>query len=480
MFHKIHIHTFQWKKIVFTTVFPMCLTACSLNIPYENQFSDPDAISTPAKARELLATAYMQLPDASFELSILSDDFEPTKLLLKNVSLSNLYKWQPLPIEQLSLSLWQNYYSSVTIANAVLERASLITGLTAKEHSSLQAVITDAKVMKAYCYFNLLRLFAPDYADGTELAGIPLKNKLKLESLPRANLKTCADTIRTLLADAMTTDYSTSGEYWLSSYSVCYLMAELELYTHNYEQAAYYARKVIENQGGYDVLEEKAYQSLWSDAPCAERIFSWFTQKYYYTDINMNKEQGDYVRVNTSLLDLYVSEDIRRNVTAFPFRLEDKTLSDEEATVLCFGKYNRENKEKRNFQTVNRYRVSGACFILAEAYCRKGNEAKSIEVMNQYLSRRKAPLLPLTELTGEKLLKVILQEKWKEFVGEGERYYDLKRLRKTILSDWNKTKTMTVKGIKPDDYRWNFPIPKEEYLYNEQMTQNEGWSQIDR
>ena len=29
-------------------------TSCSLDIPYENQFSDPDAVTTPAAARELL------------------------------------------------------------------------------------------------------------------------------------------------------------------------------------------------------------------------------------------------------------------------------------------------------------------------------------------------------------------------------------------------------------------------------------------
>jgi hypothetical protein len=29
--------------------------------------------------------------------------------------------------------------------------------------------------------------------------------------------------------------------------------------------------------------------------------------------------------------------------------------------------------------------------------------------------------------------------------------------------------------IKVDDYRWCFPIPRSEYKYNENITQNEGW-----
>ena len=64
--------------------------SCSLDIPYENQFSDPDAVTTPAAARELLASAYSELPTPEFNLSVLGDDFEPTYLIARNSSLSNL------------------------------------------------------------------------------------------------------------------------------------------------------------------------------------------------------------------------------------------------------------------------------------------------------------------------------------------------------------------------------------------------------
>ena len=101
------------------------------------------------------------------------------------------------------------------------------------------------------------------------------------------------------------------------------------------------------------------------------------------------------------------------------------------------------------------------------------------EVINNYLAQREAPLLD-TSLSGAPLLKAILQEKWKEFAGEGERYFDLKRYRKSLLSDWNLSATMKNKPIKPDDYRWLFPIPKGEYLYNENISQNAGWTKIEK
>lgn len=448
--------------------------SCSLDIPYENQFSDPDAVSTPEKARELLATAYALLPDASFELSMLSDDFEPTELLSKNVGLKELYEWAPLPVEHLALSLWQGYYAAVGGANAVLERVRLLSGHTPGEKEVITGIIAEAHVLKAYSFFNLLRLFAPDYSDGNEREGIPLKSKLEQESLPRATVKVCADTIRTLLMQALASNYESRNEYWFSPRSAYYILAELELYTSNFDKAAAYALEVIRRQGGYGVLDKETYRKLWGDSECRERIFSWFNPNPYYRDINMTRGLGDYVRVNPSLSSLYDEGDVRKEASVFscPF------VSNKKNAELCFGKYNKENKEGRVFHTVCRQRVSGACFILAEAYCRMGKafEPKAVEVMNEYLKRRTAALLP--ETGGELLLQSILQEKRKEFVGEGERYFDLKRLRKNLMSGWNKSGTMTLKKIGTDDYRWNFPIPSKEYLYNRNMNQNEGWSEI--
>ena len=95
--------------------------------------------------------------------------------------------------------------------------------------------------------------------------------------------------------------------------------------------------------------------------------------------------------------------------------------------------------------------------------------------MNRYLAQRGAPLLD-EGVSGEALLRAILDEKHKEFVGEGVRYFDLKRCRKEVLNGWDKA---VGRNIANDDYRWTFPIPKEEYLYNNYMEQNEGWTKIE-
>ena len=126
-------------------------SACTLDIPYENQLSDPSAITSVTTARELLASAYDRLPNPEFELSVLSDDFETTSLISRNSDLGNLYKWQTLPMTNLALTLWQGYYESIAIAHAVLERTAELSPQNESEQANLADVTAEDKTMKSYC-----------------------------------------------------------------------------------------------------------------------------------------------------------------------------------------------------------------------------------------------------------------------------------------------------------------------------------------
>ena len=68
----------------------LLLSGC-LNIKLEDQYADPDAITTTDTARELLASAYNSLPRYQMELSILGDDFVTTNLTGKYVDILITY-----------------------------------------------------------------------------------------------------------------------------------------------------------------------------------------------------------------------------------------------------------------------------------------------------------------------------------------------------------------------------------------------------
>lgn len=134
-----------------------------------------DAITTVTAARELLASAYDAIPKPEFSLSVLSDDFQPTFLINLNADLNNLYKWHPKPMEDLSNSLWEKYYSAIAIANTVLERIHYVSPISDSDKQELQCIVSEAKTLKAYCYFNLLRLL-PHLSGRSRKDGIILKS----------------------------------------------------------------------------------------------------------------------------------------------------------------------------------------------------------------------------------------------------------------------------------------------------------------
>lgn len=193
------------KKIISYLAAPLLLTGCSLDIPYDNQFTDPDAIATPENGRELIASGYSSLPATGFDLAVLSDDFIPTYWASRNPSLSNQYNWQPSALHDLSIYAWPQYYSVISTANALLERLPGITAATDADRREVADLTAEAYTLKAYCYFQLLRLFAADPADGLDNEGIVIKNSLTMDNLPRATVGATIDEIRRLLEEAIAT-----------------------------------------------------------------------------------------------------------------------------------------------------------------------------------------------------------------------------------------------------------------------------------
>jgi hypothetical protein len=75
------------------------------------------------------------------------------------------------------------------------------------------------------------------------------------------------------------------------------------------------------------------------------------------------------------------------------------------------------------------------------------------------------------------LLEKILDEKQKEFVGEGLRFFDLKRLNKDIIR-YKVDSESIDRTISADDFRRVFPIPLSEIKQNKKIEQNPGWESI--
>ena len=430
----------------------LVLAGCSLDIRLEDQFSDPYAITDSETARELLASAYNSLPRFQMEFSVLSDDFYPTALSQKYAEMLNLYNWQEKAINEFSSNVWNEYYMTVAVVNALLPRLDMLTPKNDDDAAELARIRSEAYALKAMCYFDLVRLYGP----------IVLKDRLEFETLPRSSVEECLNEVDRLLGEAEKVHDNDSEVFYMSTSAVKALRVEFELYRGDYERVVEVAGPLL--AGAENRWTRSSYENLWSGNESDDRIFAPYIFDSFYTDLCYDKENGDYFILNDCLI--YSDDDVRKSWCEYPFQMAV-------GQVRSLGKYNRMYYENSTVRYINTIRYSGVCFAAAEAYARDGKPDLAVETVNRLLGAYGADLLD-ESLEGDALIDAILDEKHKEFVGEGVRYFDLKRIGKPLQRYKNMGAGVSA-VIKPDDYRWLFPIPESEYKYNDLMDQNPEW-----
>ncbi len=448
------------KFIIILSMLP--LFGSCLDIKLDNQFT---TISTVDMARELLASAYNSLPRYQVEFAVLSDDFKPTAYSSAYAELDNLYNWQDNAIDNLSSQLWTDYYMTIAYLNTLLTRLDEVELTEDGDAVELDKVRSEAQALKAYCYFDLLRIYAPRYAEeNLDRDGIILKNRLELDFLPRSSMRDCISEIDGLLTAAASVENTGTSVYYFGSDAVAALRAEFELYRENYKAAVTSGLPLL--NGAAERWTATDYDNLWTANESQERIFAPYIFDSFYIDLNYDRERGDYFCLSDEVT--YEEGDMRKTwceYTETPM-----------TGVRCFGKYNRMYYENTEVRYINTLRYSGVCFTVAEAYARDNQPDEAVALMNEYLGARGCTLMD-ENLSGDNLVNAILAEKQKEFVGEGTRYFDLKRTGVPVVR-YNESGSAAM-TISVDDYRHLFPIPQSEYRYNDNITaehQNPGWS----
>ena len=462
------------KKIIIYMLALAAATGC-LDIRLEDQYSDPSAINSVQRARELLSSAYNSLPRIQVELSVLSDDFVPTNLSGSYADLLNLYNWQERAIDDFSSTVWMDYYMTVATVNALIPRLENVTVEDEEDETALSQVRSEALALKAMCYFDLLRLYGPVWTDeNMDKDGIILKDRLELQFLPRSSVRDCISEIDGLLKEALSVENGTSEVYYLGTQAINALKTEVELWKGNYEEVIKCGLPLLSDAESR--WTQTDYDNLWSDSESKERIFAPYIFDTFYTDLCYDTESGDYYILNDDIV--FDEGDMREAWTVWQFTMSADT--DNPRPVRNMGKYNRLYYEDTEVRYINTLRYSGVCFAVAEAYARDNQEPEAIALMNRYLAARGAQTWDLSSdpaLTGDGLVEAILEEKRKEFVGEGTRWFDLKRLDGDLprYSNFGNNISSTIKA---GDYRWLFPIPRSEYRYNEAVHQNPDWPVI--
>lgn len=346
---------------------------------------------------------------------------------------------------------WTPFYRVINSANAVIKYASLVLERDPLyTETEMKYHLAEAKGLRALAYYYLVRAFRE-----VPLVTEPFDSDEQGFTMAKSSEQAIWDQIVADLRDALAapTSYAyTSSEYWqntcrLTNWGAATILAEVYLWTGEYALSKELCELII--SGGryelqtdwYDIfypgMTDESIFELYYDQANAQTnsLFAWFNHG------NTNR----YFNINSNVPTVLFAddEDIRGEGSSFV------------AAKSCVWKYvgnGVANTDANNTRpNTNRsanwifYRYADVWLIHAEACAMLAvpDYTAAVSSLNEVRSRAGVAALPTEDsYTQESFLTLLLEERSKEFIAEGKRWFDLLRLAR--IDNFSKFKTLVV------------------------------------
>jgi len=406
---------------------------------------------------------------------IKGDDMQCT---MDGARLETQYRFQESPNTNLiPQELWVKPYSAIRQANNILSQLSKggLQGATVQQVNDIRG---KALALRALSLFDMTRLFGRPYIEnqGTSL-GVPIVTDVVLPDYKpsRASVESCYDQVIADLEEAVTLISSEKKIGEINSYAAMALLSRVYLYKGEWAKALNYAEKVINNGGEYRLWSREEYPNVWGVEATSEMLF-----EIVMTQTNnigteapgylLSKDGYDSVILTEDFLELLQEDpdDIRNNITR-SHSAEGKLF---DGKNVYLEKYPGKEGMNVTINNIGVIRLSEVYLIAAEAAFKLGDLALALERVNAIVERAN-PAKSLTEVTLER----IIQERRKELVGEGHRFFDAIRNGESIerVGGWHLILNPSSQKIEPSSNSVILPIPQSEFNANPNMVQNPGY-----
>ncbi|CAH1001417.1 SusD-like protein P2 [Neolewinella maritima] len=430
--------------------------SCSdeLNLEPAQSISEELALGTDETLKAVLAGAYDQLSDGDLyggnnlrdadllggtgELLFVGTFNSPDEIARKRITTGNVDAEET----------WIESYEAINIANNVLSALDVVD---ADDRSRVEG---EARFVRAYAYFDLVRFYALPYEGGetNDQLGVPLVLTPTREVGPdndvsRATVEEVYDQVLTDLTTAVDLLPPTNGVR-AGGLVATATLARVYLQMDRYEDALEAANRVIES-GSYSLTPTYA-AAFMNESNSTEDIFAIQVTSQdginnlntFYSIPAFGGRDGD-IEILPAHLALYDTTDARYQLF---FERSGATLT---------GKFNDQ------FANISLIRLAEMYLIRAEANERLGTEVGATPTEDINRLRNRAGLDDLEE--GEVDLEYILEERRRELAFEGFRIHDIKRL------------GGSVGAFAFDADELVFPIPAREIVANPNLIQNPGY-----
>ncbi len=464
------------KSIITVLVCSVFLTACEdfLNITPEGQAKRDELLATSEGIEEAMYGVYSQLRSNTLYGQELY--FQTLEVMAHNLycsgntaitALGN-FEYDNTDVKSLFESIWFAMYKNISNVNSVLD-APLVENATEFPYTIYKG---EALGLRAFMHFDLVRLFAEQYTQNPKAEGIPYATDFSLHT---PDFESLEDNYKHILSDLHEADslladekkYEGEGNYMLdrqihfNKYAVKATLARVYLTKGDTINAGKYAKEVIDDGTFYLKKATEVGNDLAGVLSQKECIFGiyhsgFFTQVYAKLQQTTTRYSLD---LRTDFKTIYDRDHLGNDYRLSSY-FTKATLGSQQVDRLSkftdiYELNNNVNARPLDLILgINMIRIPEMYYIMAEVLLNSDNEA-AFDYYNKVREHR--GLEPLSnqsvdESTGKLInrpltLAHINEERYKEYIGEGQLFFNMKRLNLPITSYDNVTTFAASKKI---------------------------------
>ncbi|MDE1192709.1 MAG: RagB/SusD family nutrient uptake outer membrane protein [Arachidicoccus sp.] len=459
------------NSIFFLVLVILSTTSCSKSFITQNpngSISANLAITDEASAQAALNGVYQELTVPSLygrDLIVIGD------LLADNTFVETRNSGRYLPEFNYTITnsdgvfgeIWNAAYTAIMRANRLIDAD--VTGI--------DQIKSQAYALRALLYLKLLNIYSRPYTDAPSGYGVPLILHYDPSLLPTRD--SISKVYNQIISD-LTTAFNTAPDYTnsvtLSKYSIEGLLAKTYLYMGDYANAKTHAEDVIKNSG-FKLTNGNTYLDFWHNpAVQTDKVEVMFEVDENSVNNNSSDDLGAMfyngysdIYATKEIDSLYSETDIRKKLL-----IDSSTKSGASAYIV--DKYiNAGSSDKDNPKVI---RLSEVYLIAAEASFGENSVSDAQTYLNDLATVRDPSITRYTS-TGSQLLIDIVNERRKELAFEGDRIYDLNRLK--LEMNRGSLSSGSIPGplsVPYSDYRRIAPIPLAEIQANQNIADQQN------
>ena len=451
------------RYIIFLAAALLATTSCEdfLNIIPEGQAKRDELLETAEGIEEAMYGVYAQLRSTTLygqELHFQTLEVMAHNLYCDgNTSITALgkFEYDNTSVKSLFEDIWTAMYKNISNANSVLD-APLVANAKEFPYTIYRG---EALGLRAFMHFDLVRLFAEQYTENMLADGIPYATEFSLNT---PDFETLQENYAHILADLHEAEslladeekYEGEGSYMLdrqihfNKYAVKATLARVYLTMGDKEKAAQYAKEVID--GGKYYLKEmtEVKNDLAGVLSKKECIFGVYYAGFYSQVYEkLHKTTTRYsLDLRTDYRDIYNKDHLGNDYRLSSY-FTTVTLGSDQVDRLCklTDVYELDNNAAARpldlILGINMIRIPEMYYIMAEVLLDQDPEQAMAYYNAVRTHRGLEPLQSevIDESTGEWIdrpltLQHINEERYKEYFGEGQQFFNMKRLNQAIIS----------------------------------------------